>query len=114
MGWGSGVGRRGRKGLATLGPRAGGLHRPLSGVKCSSPSAGWDAGRRRVGCLRRRRSARSTAVVAPPWIDGSVADSPGEPVVPGTVCGVRSVVLSRALLAAGAIEAPARHLGGDV
>src|SRR5262245_26345603 len=114
MGWGSGVGRRGRKGLATLGPGADRLHGSLSGARTPPPSAGWDAGRRRVGCLRRRRSARSATAAMSAWVDRSVADSSGPALVPGAAYAVRSALSRRALPDAGAVVATAGGAGRGV
>src|SRR6266851_1501467 len=97
MEWHSGVGCRGDGGLATMGPGAGRLHGPLSGPGGSPSLAGRDVGGRRVGGVRRRRSARSATAVAPAWFNRPVANSPGPALVPGAVRAVR-FALSRGTL----------------
>src|SRR5215475_16190554 len=107
MGWHSGAGGRGDGGLAALGPGAGRLHGPLPGARRPPSLAGGDVGRRRIGGLRRRRSARSAAAVAPARLDRSVADSPGPALVFGAVRALRFALSRRPLPGARAAGAAA-------
>src|SRR5262249_1714625 len=79
-----------------------------------APSANRDAGGRRIGGVRRGRSARSAEAAVSAWADRSVADPTGRAMVSGAVCAVRSTVSSRALPDARAAGAAARDAGRGV
>src|SRR5262249_43762348 len=89
VGWHSGAGRRGRGGLAVVGPPAGRVHGPLSGAGRPPPPAGGDAGGRGVGSLRCRRPSRSAAAVAPARLNVGLEDRAGTALLPGAVRAVR-------------------------
>src|SRR5262249_13550375 len=62
-----------------------------------APTAGRDAGGRRVGGVRRSRPAGFAATIEAAWLDRSVADSTGSAMVSGAVCVVWSALPWRTL-----------------